>query len=92
MKLLLNTGQCDVKSPNENGSTPLHLACYQGKLDRVTLLLDTQQCDMTSQNKDGNTPLHVACFHGNSDTVKLLLNSGQRRLHPTAYSLPKGML
>jgi ankyrin repeat protein len=57
---------------NTDGSTPLHLACYNGHIDIVNILL---KCNSSVNlcNTDGSTPLHLACYNGNIDIVNILL-------------------
>lgn len=70
------------------GDTPLHDACFWGKIEDVKMLLknnenpeedpeeDPEENPLYEQNREGDTPLHIACTRGNLDIVKLLLNKG----------------
>jgi ankyrin repeat protein len=50
-----------------NGSTPLHVACYNGNIDIVNILLKyNSSVNLCSTN--GYTPLHAACMNVNIDT------------------------
>ena len=55
------------------GNSPLHSACYNGKLDIVKLLILQQSCDINGENHQGNTPLGLACKAGHKDVVSFLL-------------------
>ena len=61
-----------LKSPNEEGNTPLHLACLGGNKLLISILL-TRGVDVNQRNRTGNTPLHLACEKGYEDTVEELL-------------------
>ncbi|XP_071123631.1 uncharacterized protein [Mytilus edulis] len=57
------------------GCSPLHIACFMGRIDVVLCLLDhTANINMTKD--DGTTPLCYACEVGHEDIVRLLLDKG----------------
>jgi hypothetical protein len=58
VKLILETGKCDINLKNHMGETPLHLACEKRYVDIVKLLLLEQTCDVNSQDSRKQTPLH----------------------------------
>ena len=72
--LLLNEAQ-DISSVDENGSTPLHWACYYGGEEAVNYLLSLK-VDINAQDKEKYTPLHLAVSHNTIGIVKLLLHNG----------------
>ncbi len=51
-------------SKDENGSTPLHLACYYGS-EHSVLFLVSWNCNLDLQDMEGYTPLHLAVLAGN---------------------------
>jgi ankyrin repeat protein len=55
-----------------NGSTPLHLACYNGHIDIVNILLKYNS-SVNLCATDGSTPLHVACIKGYKDIVDIFI-------------------
>ena len=55
------------------GNSPLHSACYSGKLDIVKLLILEQSSNVNGENHQGNTPLGLACKAGHKDVVSFLL-------------------
>ncbi|XP_071178042.1 ankyrin repeat domain-containing protein 29-like [Mytilus edulis] len=57
------------------GSSPLHIACFMGKIDIVSCLLD-HNADINMTKEDGSSPLCFACEVGHEDIVCLLLDKG----------------
>uniref|UniRef100_A0A1A9Z623 ANK_REP_REGION domain-containing protein n=1 Tax=Glossina pallidipes TaxID=7398 RepID=A0A1A9Z623_GLOPL len=47
---------------NDDGDTPLHLACISGSVDVPTI-----------RNRNGNTALHLACISGEEQCVRALI-------------------
>ncbi len=56
-QLLMERG-VDANKPDKDHDTPLHYACYSGKLDIARELLD-HGATATAENGQGETPLHV---------------------------------
>lgn len=65
----------DIFSVDENGSTPLHLACYSGSFECVNYLLSLNS-DINAIDKEKYTPLHLAVIKEREKIVKLLLKKG----------------
>ena len=65
----------DISSVDENGSTPLHWACYYSAEESVNYLLDLK-VDINAQDKEKFTPLHLAVNNNAINIVKLLLQKG----------------
>ncbi|XP_071152250.1 ankyrin repeat domain-containing protein 29-like [Mytilus edulis] len=57
------------------GSSPLHIACFMGRLDVVRCLLD-YNANINITKEDGTSPLLYACEVGHEDIVCLLLDKG----------------
>ncbi|CAG2223281.1 unnamed protein product [Mytilus edulis] len=55
------------------GSSPLHIACFMGRLDVVRCLID-HDANINMQKEDGTTPLFYSCEVGHEDIVRLLLD------------------
>jgi len=65
----------DTSHQDERGNTALHLACYDGQIEVVSLLLRGKNA-INILNKTQNSPLHLASFNGNSEIARLLISSG----------------
>ena len=63
-----------VNAIDQNGFSPLILACYRANTDVVTFLL-AHQCDVNYVSNEG-TALMAATVKGNLPLAKLLLNNG----------------
>ena len=61
----------EVDQANENGRTPLFVACFKGHVGAARLLLD-KGADVNRAVKNW-TPLYVACLAGHVDVAQLLL-------------------
>ena len=72
--LLYNEGQ-DIFSVDENGSTPLHWACYSGAEESVNFLLSLH-ANINAQDKEKFTPLHLAVLANKPKIVENLLHKG----------------
>jgi ankyrin repeat protein len=66
----------DFKTPIDDGSTPLYIACQNGHLKIVETLLQYDIDVNDSACYDGTTPLHVSCYKGHQQVVELLLEKG----------------
>ena len=51
----------DPNAKNNDGDTPLHMACRSGRSEQVKLLVRDERCNPNEKNNNGNTALHVAC-------------------------------
>uniref|UniRef100_A0A1X7TQA2 Uncharacterized protein n=2 Tax=Amphimedon queenslandica TaxID=400682 RepID=A0A1X7TQA2_AMPQE len=62
---------------DEDGNTPLHLACQHGRQNMVSLLLKASLSNgnLLITNKKGRTPLHLAVASGHKDIAEALLFS-----------------
>ena len=68
----------DISSVDENGSTPLHWACYYGAEESVNYLLSLK-VDIDAQDKEKFTPLHLAVSNNSINIVRLLLQKGANK-------------
>ncbi|XP_063406711.1 uncharacterized protein LOC134690648 isoform X3 [Mytilus trossulus] len=55
------------------GSSPLHIACFMGRIGAVRCLLD-HKANINMTKEDGTSPLFNACEVGHKDIVRLLLD------------------
>lgn len=58
-----------------NGSTPLHIAAFNGHVDAVAALVKSG-APLDAATTIGSTPLHLAAFNGNENVVQILVDSG----------------
>ena len=63
---------------NNDGDTPLHIACRSKDVRLVNLLLESQhKVDLTIQNNSGDTPFHIACATACFPVVNALISLGK---------------
>ncbi|VDI78368.1 E3 ubiquitin-protein ligase mind-bomb, partial [Mytilus galloprovincialis] len=55
---LLTKGVTDINLKNEEGLTPLHVACHEAYFEMVELLIEND-ADVNTKSNTGYTPLHV---------------------------------
>ena len=73
--LLFLTRGADVDVCDENGNSPLHIAC-KNENSAITNILLKKNADIEKKNKYGHTPLHIASYRGSYDLIDLLLDKG----------------
>ena len=93
VKALLKDNPDLVFSKDNDGTTPLHYAAFNGHKDVAELLL-ANKADVNAKDNNGATPLHAAAFNGHKDVAELLLankaevnakdNNGETPLHAAA--------
>ena len=70
VKHLIESSGCDINVREKGtGSTPLHIACYNGSLSIVEYLISKPQCDIEAIDNKGNQPLHYAACQGHKEIV-----------------------
>lgn len=67
-----------INLQNQNGQTPLLVACYLNELEACEYLLEAG-ADSKISDSNGNTPIHVACKNKNLNILKVIL----KRMHQT---------
>ena len=73
---------------DENGSTPLHRACYCGGEEAVNFLINLG-ADINAQDKEKLTPLHLAVLGENEQIVlKLLQKNANKNISNGKGELP----
>ena len=65
----------EITSVDENGSTPLHWACYSGAFESVNYLLSLD-ANINALDNEKYTPLHLAVTNNKEKIVKFLLQKG----------------
>jgi ankyrin repeat protein len=63
-----------INVQNDDGETPLYIACKRFQFERVKFLLQHEHIDINKPTHRGMTPLHKACRNGNDKAVSLLIN------------------
>ena len=76
-RLVLDQG-AEVDRAEEDGRTPLHIACHQGHLDAAQLLLErgAKKVDQADPLDYGRTLLYMACENNHVDAARILLDKG----------------
>ena len=74
-----------VDREDEEGTSPLFIACREGHADAVQLCHE-HGAEVNKAKQDGWTPLCVACLNGCADAVRLLVNRGAT----VDWALPNG--
>merc|ERR1712166_20674 len=72
---VLHQAGADVRLPDEEGFSPLHVASAQGHEDAVKCLLHCR-ADATQITSTNVSPLHTAAISGSVPIIKLLLRAG----------------
>ncbi|CAE1276273.1 H2A [Acanthosepion pharaonis] len=75
VKSLIEYGEADVNTQNDDGKTALHIASRAGSLNIVSLLLEAGARTDT-QCLDGTTSLHLAMWKNKSQVVARLIKAG----------------
>ena len=74
VKYYLETLHVDKEMKGIKGDTPLHYACFSGRLFIVKYLIETQHVDIHIKNQDNQTPLNVAISQNQTDVIAYLQN------------------
>ena len=84
MYLFLKEAQ-DISSVDENGSTPLHWACYYKAEECVKYLLHLN-ADINAEDNEKFTPLNIAVNNNNINIVRILLRKGANKKIRNKYN------
>ena len=69
LKALQNIVKCDVNEANQDGETPLHIACRQCSIEVVQVLVADKRCNLNAKNSTGESALHIA-VHSELNSVQ----------------------
>ncbi|XP_062585884.1 uncharacterized protein LOC134247557 [Saccostrea cucullata] len=73
--ICLMKNDADINLCNNDGVSPLYIACQNGHDSTLQLLLNNG-ADINLCTNDGTSPLYTGCYAGHERTVQLLLNNG----------------
>ena len=71
---------CSYDCVDNEGITPLYIACEIGNITVVKLLIN-KNCDVTHKRYDGRSYLHAASSSGNLHIIQLLVNKFNQELN-----------
>lgn len=74
-QLKKNTSPADINKADEEGRTPLHIACYLNDVDQVEYLLNNG-ANPNVRDSNLTTPLHWSAYRGNAKLVEKLIEAG----------------
>ena len=60
----------DVNKQNQNGTSPLMIACSFGHLETIATLLDSKDININAKGEDGLTAVVLAIHYNNVQTIK----------------------
>ena len=67
----------DITRANNNGTTPMYIACYHGHLSVCQWLFEVGAAgDITKANNNGYTPMLIACQEGHLSVCQWLFEVG----------------
>ena len=75
IKLLLEEAKMDPNAKNNDGDTPLHMACWNERSEQVQLLVRDERCNPHKKNSRGDTALHIACRLSNGGMILLVFTA-----------------
>jgi len=76
MRQLLQEGQINANTKDENGETLLFVAARKGRLEIVRALVEVGEADVNASNNNCETPLIAAGIGGHTAVVEYLLLQG----------------
>ena len=72
---MISTHHASLTVADNQGFTPLHLACQFGDLNIVKYLVEQDETSLTTVDSMGNLPIHHACLEGKPDIVNHILKT-----------------
>ena len=82
VQVLIDAG-ADIEAKNENGRSPLLLACEVSKLDAVKMLVEAG-ARVCATDSEGATCLILAAYFGHTETVRYLVGLKEVDVNHTA--------
>jgi ankyrin repeat protein len=76
-----------VNEVDYHQNTPLHVACYNGRLEHAKILI-RNNADVNKRTEDQMTALHLACETGHFEIVKLLCSGIKQKAPKTSSTAP----
>ena len=77
---LIDECGCDPLNPTNHGSTSLHVACQEGRINIVKYLVEMKNCDPLQAYAHNRSPLHLACATDHIHVVKYIVD--ERKMDP----------
>ncbi|KAI0026616.1 ankyrin repeat-containing domain protein, partial [Vararia minispora EC-137] len=75
VRSLLAAGE-DIEARDDGGSTALHIAAKEGRVDIIVRLLLDGGADIDALSPSGMTALHYAVLYGHIEIISILLDRG----------------
>ena len=69
---LIVQGKCDISPKDDDGMTPLHIACQIGHKSLAKFLL-ANKADVDHEDRKGHTPLNYAVGNGHKELFRQLI-------------------
>jgi hypothetical protein len=73
IKLMVVANPQMLRMTDNQGRTPMHIACEVGKLDVVKFFVEADVSLLKINDSNGNLPIHLACRSGNCYVVSYIL-------------------
>ena len=70
---LIVEGKCDISPEDDDGMTPLHIACQNGHISVAEFLL-ANKADVDHEDTQGNTPLNHAVTNWHEELIRPLIS------------------
>ena len=67
---------------NDQGKTPLHIACRYGHIDIMRVLVEVYGCNPKAVDNTGSIPFHDACFYDQVEIVDYLIHVANKAVEP----------
>ena len=74
----------DLRTPDEEGRTPMYRACVDGGLNRMKWLYDNgAQEDVRTPDNEGATPMYIASHKNKVEAMQWLFDHGAQDYNST---------
>ena len=71
----LHSKGANLETPNNNGATPVYIACQEGQIE-VVRFLHSKGANLETPKNNGATPVYIACQKGQIEVVRFLHSKG----------------